>query len=96
VTRAGRCAAVLLLGAAAAARATPLCHDSKGLFTPCPRARDGGIVASPVDHAATAARQQQQERHAREHPEARKRGPGLLGRGKLCRDTRGLFTPCPR
>ena len=86
---------------AAPALATPLCHDLKGLFTPCPRDRSGHIAKSPVDHAAAVAHVEEQEaahreahaRHVREHPDQPEKPP-LMKTGKLCRDSKGLFKPC--
>ena len=88
---------------AAPLAAAPLCHDTKGLFTPCPRDSARRIVRTPVDHAAAAAREEEHrvvakekhERHVREHPNEPEK-PALVARGKLCRDGKGLFTPCPR
>lgn len=106
-----------LLGSAPAA-AAPLCHDLKGLFTPCPpgtpsrsahRSREevGNANAAPPEQATEKATEHKGHAHAqkvrtggertdagltRAHPAK----PSLFGVGKLCRDSKGLFTPCPR
>jgi hypothetical protein len=88
---------------AAPLAASPLCRDSKGLFTPCPRDSGNRIVNTPVDHAASAAQDEERataeaekhKRHHAKHPDEPET-PGLVSRGKLCRDSKGLFTPCPR
>ncbi len=80
---------VMLVLGSGVADAAPLCRDSKGLFTPCPpetraqREKRAKVAAArPVTTEATVARA------------ARPRKAPLVGRAKLCRDTKGLFTPC--
>lgn len=88
-------AAVPLL--AGAARAAPLCRDLKGLYTPCTgertpphatrrrstaRSADAAVPGDPADAAPGVA--------------ARPAKPPIIARTKLCRDLKGLFTPCPR
>jgi hypothetical protein len=92
-------AAAFLL--ASSVSAAPLCHDLKGLFTPCPRDKSGQILKTPVDHAAAAVHNEEQEaqhkeahaRHLREHPDEPEKPP-LVSTGKLCHDSKGLFKPC--
>lgn len=90
---------LLATGTAPAAR---LCRDTKGLFTPCigappaampmPRRRDD--AATP---GITAVAHQDVERPDRGRRAARETGkPPLIAKTRLCRDTKGLFTPCPR
>jgi hypothetical protein len=88
--------AMTLLLAATAAPAATLCRDSKGLFTPCPpgTARKASHRSEADDPAASADPQNptKSERSARKT----RNGPELFARGKLCRDSKGLATPCPR
>ena len=87
---------LLLLAAmvsGSAASAAPLCRDSKGLFTPCPRtansrARTILTTASAKASEATLA--------AEPKPAAARPSVRRSHRAKLCRDTKGLFTPCAR
>ena len=92
--------AMLATAASPAPVATgPLCRDSKGLFTPCPRGRNGAVVDTPVDRASAVAHRQSveaaRETRRRAHPEAPEK-PGLFGVGTLCRGEKGRMTPCPR
>lgn len=94
-------AGVLVAASPAAAQIAsgPLCRDSKGLFTPCPRDARGAVADTPVDHASSVVRQQKTRAahvaHHRAHPDAPEK-PGLFGMGKLCRGDKGRMTPCPR
>jgi hypothetical protein len=73
--------------------AAPLCRDSKGLFTPCtgervptaPRHRRIGSDAGARPRSDAASPDTADVRPAR---------PPIVGRGKLCRDSKGLFKPC--
>jgi hypothetical protein len=76
---------------AAPAGAAPLCHDLRGLYTPCP---PGQAKAKPKVEAATPAPAADA---APEPMVTKKSRPPLVAQGhKLCRDTKGLYTPCPR
>ncbi len=91
-------AAAMILLAGGIAPASRLCRDTKGLFTPCtgerppaapPRRHRGD---DPPTGSAVADRPDTGRRHAG-RPDAK---PPLVARSRLCRDTKGLFTPCPR
>ncbi len=82
---------------AGVASAAPLCRDLKGLFTPCPQSLSKAaqhqlehrIETLPAEPAATST------------PTARIVPPRAAKRrridqGKLCKDLKGLFTPCPK
>jgi hypothetical protein len=84
-----------------AASAAPLCHDLKGLYTPCPpgtamhrsSGRHGSASAASAAGQASAA----PDTAMVSADPARRRQPTkppLVGRGKLCRDSKGLFKPC--
>ena len=83
---------ILALGlalVAVPAAAAPLCRDLKGLFTPC----TARAVEQIRRHEAEVAAKQ--EKVAAEHPDRpRRTHPPLVTRGRLCRDSKGLFTPC--
>jgi hypothetical protein len=88
----------LLLGVPALVMAAPLCRDAKGLFTPCTPAettkrRDAEPRhrPTPVPDAAPDANRAPASREAR--PAHRERRPAVAT-GRLCRDGKGLFTPC--
>jgi hypothetical protein len=96
-----RLALVLALVAAPAA-AAPLCRDLKGLYTPCPTGKGAPTpqaarqqkIASATDTAAAASTIAPGVE--KEAPSAEK-GRSLVSHSKaLCRDTKGLYTPCPR
>jgi hypothetical protein len=95
-----RFALVLALVAAPAA-AAPLCRDLKGLYTPCPTGKGAPTppaarqqkIARATDTAAAASTIAPGVEKA---PRAEK-GRSLVSHSKaLCRDTKGLYTPCPR
>ncbi|WBO22168.1 hypothetical protein [Sphingomonas abietis] len=88
---------------AATASAAPLCHDLKGLYTPCPPGaptprparHHGRPTDAPADPAAPASGATAMIASSPEParpPKAAK--PPLVGRGRLCRDSKGLFKPC--
>lgn len=95
--------ALALAVLAAPAGAAPLCHDLRGLYTPCPpgQARpkpkpkaavaqhDETASAMPVVAAAEPAPA------AVPAPAKKSRPPLVTQSHKLCRDTKGLYTPCP-
>ena len=90
--------AILLL-AAVPANAAPLCTNSGGRFTPCTphdiarvKERKAKVVAKKQ---AVAAREEQE---AIAHPERPRKVPRkpLFGIGHLCRDSKGMATPCPK
>ena len=87
-------AAALLVLSASVATAAPLCRGSKGEFTPCAKGQAGSpSIKLPrvlVVHKAKA-RQSGAETTAAEPAEV-----PLVTVSKLCRDSKGLFTPCPR
>lgn len=91
--RGTRAALAMMLAflAAAPVGAAPLCRDLKGLFTPCPAggARDGTRAAAVTADAVSSA--------GGDAPPPRQRStkPPRVARTKLCRDLKGLFTPCP-
>ncbi|WP_404711046.1 hypothetical protein [Sphingomonas sp. MMS24-J13] len=86
---------------AAPAGAAPLCHDLRGLYTPCP---PGQAKPKPKQHMDQLEREATPMVAATEPaptaqaPAAAKRSrPPLVTQGhKLCHDTKGLYTPCPR
>jgi hypothetical protein len=70
----------------------PLCRDLKGLYTPCTSAHRASVgkptprhVDPPSAEASTAPAQ------AKTKPAAIR----SVNRTKLCRDLKGLYTPCP-
>jgi hypothetical protein len=81
---------------AAAAPAAPLCKDLKGLFTPCPQVLNKDArhkLAQRIETAPAAP--------ATPKAQAPPVAPRAVARSrfeptKLCRDTKGLFTPCPQ
>jgi hypothetical protein len=91
--------ALVLAVLAAPAGAVPLCRDLKGLYTPCPPGH--GMPRPPraakpgkTDPAAPAA---SSTIAAGEKSTLAEPGRSLVAHSKkLCRDTRGLYTPCPR
>ncbi len=100
ITLAAISLALLATPLAASLAAAPLCRDSKGLFTPCigvrmppartPRPR---TAQGTVDDRASADRAGASQTAGI----AGRHGPALrtrVGRGKLCRDSKGLFKPC--
>lgn len=87
--------------------AARLCRDTKGLFTPCPetlnktaqRSLKAKIAEPPARHATAAPGETASEIEPAAHPEpaAKPARPAhVIVHSKLCRDTKGLFTPCPR
>jgi hypothetical protein len=96
-------AAILL---AAPAGAAPLCHDLRGLYTPCPPGQAKAkpkpklesqprVAQQDVTPATTSAAAAGPVIEAKPTP-AKKSRPLLITQGhKLCRDTKGLYTPCP-
>ncbi len=84
--------AALLASIPVAAGAEPLCRDLKGLFTPCPPGTHSAGEWKRHDRSADAAGDP-----TRPHDPARSLKPAkppLVGRGKLCRDSKGLSKPC--
>ncbi|UAK24751.1 hypothetical protein [Sphingomonas nostoxanthinifaciens] len=87
---------MLLVLSPVAASAARLCHDVRGLYTPCPEAvgrdrarkRAGATPAAPARIAAVAP-------PVRALPD-RPTKPPLFATGHLCRDNKGLATPCTR
>lgn len=87
----------VLLPMAGTASAARLCRDTKGLFTPCvgerpspdDRRGHGDKTAAPAGPGARAGPPRQRARpvHA---------NPPLVAKTRLCRDSKGLFTPCAR
>jgi hypothetical protein len=94
----------LLVGGAASA--APHCHNLKGLYTPCtagsgqqgsfdrragPAKADGAavVVRSGGDNAAS-----ERAEAATPAVQAKPRKPALFGRGRSCRDAKGMFRPC--
>jgi hypothetical protein len=90
--------ALVLALLAAPATAASLCRDLKGLYTPCapgqapPKARKIGHEGRPgaaTTPAVGTSAAEQQVAHQDQHQ--------LVAHSKkLCRDTKGLYTPCPR
>lgn len=93
------------------ALASPLCRDTKGLFTPCPKAVNDAWRAkkaakeqadkadAEADAAAPATAEVVKDHHGKTHTvmvRHHTKKPELFGIGKLCRDSKGLATPCPR
>ena len=92
----------LLIAIPAAGTAAPLCRDAKGLFTPCTPAeasrrhdvasrRHASSPVSPVrasDKPATVVSRGVGPAHRERQP--------AISTGRLCRDGKGLFTPCAR
>lgn len=83
--------ALVLLAAlfASGAGAAPLCHDLKGLFTPCvvkpaQKHRQGSAQAELAPHPAMVT-----EPMATVHPHR-----SLFSKGRLCRDSKGRAEPC--
>ena len=79
---------------ATAAQAAPSCRDSKGAFTPCTPhqirqspARAHARTDKPDPAVAPATVTATKVRHV---------GKPLMARSRLCRDSKGLFTPCIR
>jgi hypothetical protein len=93
--------AALLL--AQAATATPLCRDSKGLFTPCPNGANSTARAilskAPARTIESApARKQTAATPAMTSPVALRAtlAADTPHKARLCTDSKGLFTPCAR
>lgn len=90
--------ALILL--AAPAGAAPLCHDLRGLYTPCP---PNQAKPKPKPHTAKLDESASATSVAATDPApavtptvAKKSRPPLVAQShKLCRDTKGLYTPCP-
>ncbi len=78
--------------------AAPLCRDSKGLFTPCTGERVPGARPHRHRSAATAGTTARTDSPASadtaDATPPKRSHPPLVGRGKLCRDSKGLFKPC--
>ncbi len=87
-------AAALLALCASVATAAPLCRGSKGEFTPCARGQAGSpsikVPRLLVAHEAKAGTP------GGEAAAAAPAGTPLVTVSKLCHDSKGLFTPCPR
>lgn len=83
-----------ILGASAAS-AAPLCRDAKGLFTPCPRAANSH-ARTILTTATPKLIETPEAMPPSPHAHANRPTTGDIQRAKLCRDTKGLFTPCPR
>lgn len=80
---------------AAPAPAEPLCRDLKGLFTPCPEALTKTAQRRLEERIASLS----STRSSRAPGEAMRAAapkPSPRAHVRLCRDTKGLFTPCPR
>lgn len=93
-------AGAALLCTSAADALAPLCRDSKGLFTPCVAGAPGRVpsrhhAAAPAQETPAAAAASASPTTASPAPKAKSSSPRIT-RAKLCRDTKGLFTPCPR
>ncbi len=74
--------------------AAPLCRDTKGLFTPCPQSANRtarAILSSAPARESEAAPVRRQPALLR--PAFAADAPR---RTRLCTDSKGLFTPCPR
>lgn len=107
-----RFAFAVMLTAAAPAAAAPLCHDLKGLYTPCGAGRPAAAGALPdrsLPAASSARTAADTIKSAPAEPLAANPepapDPALAGARRatpishartLCRDTKGLYTPCPR
>ncbi|PZU09621.1 hypothetical protein [Sphingomonas sp.] len=89
-------AAALLV--AQGAIATPLCRDNKGLFTPCPheanRTARAILASAPARAIATSPAKEPATSAASAKTKQATTGP--MRKLRLCTDSRGLFTPCPR
>ncbi len=83
-------AAALALASAPLEAAT-LCHDLKGLFTPCPPGSRAAGRAHAAISTAPATAGDGETRAARKTST----NPPRIVRTKLCHDLKGLFTPCP-
>lgn len=85
---------------AAPAAAAPLCHDLRGLYTPC----TPGQATPPRRHAERAEKARAVSASAATAAEVvappvapLRKKPALFDRAKThCHDTKGLYTPCPR
>jgi hypothetical protein len=95
---------LLACGTAPAAR---LCRDTKGLFTPCigerplpashPRhRRDEAMAPTPVAEAAPLTGSATPAQRTAAAPRRVAEKPPLVAKAHLCRDSKGLFTPCVR
>ena len=87
--------AVLILSSGVGA--APLCRDSKGLFTPCigTAARTASAQRNGSKPAGVRGRADTEDSTAPARTaSARPARPAVFGRGRLCRDTKGLFKPC--
>ena len=96
----------LLVALIGGVHSAPLCHDSKGLFTPCPH----GVASSAPERAgrAVAPAAAGSDTPAAESDTGAPAGstvavipanaarPKRIGSGRLCHDSKGLFTPCPK
>lgn len=89
-------AAALLILSASVATAAPLCRGSKGEFTPCAK----GQAGSPsIKLPRVLAVHEAKAKAGQPGSDAAAAGPAelpLVTVSKLCRDSKGLFTPCPR
>ena len=86
---------LLVIAISGATLAAPLCRDAKGLFTPCTPAeasrRPAPSAVPPAeadDKPATVASRGVGTAHRERRP--------AVATGPLCRDGKGLFTPCAR
>ncbi len=84
--------AALLASIPVAGDAEPLCRDLKGLFTPCPPGTHSAGARKRGNRSADAAGDPTRLRDSAKPLRLAK--PPLLGRGKLCRDSKGLSKPC--
>lgn len=91
-------AAILL--AAGTAPAARLCRDTKGLFTPCIGERPPAEHHRRQRDAASASAEQSMPGSVAVEAHAERRSapsrPPLIAKARLCRDSKGLFTPCVR
>lgn len=91
--------ALALVLLAAPAGAAPLCHDLRGLYTPCPpgQAKPKPRPKPHADQPAETAAAPAVTATADSAPAVVKksRPPLVTQSHKLCRDTKGLYTPCP-
>jgi hypothetical protein len=98
-------AIALLVSLPVAGSAAPLCRDGKGLFTPCTpaetmRRRDAAShrrpPVEPSAPAAGVAVASDMPRASEPRHDARRERRPAIATGRLCRDGKGLFTPCPQ
>jgi hypothetical protein len=93
--------AALLL--AQVATATPLCRDSKGLFTPCPQGANSTARAilnkAPARNTESPTARKQPAAATATMPPVAARATFAADtphKARLCTDSKGLFTPCAR